>query len=40
MQAAKKDLADAILSGTSESLASLTKDELLSLLGSVPKSTL
>ena len=32
MQAAKKDLADAILSGTSESLASLTKDELMSLL--------
>ena len=33
MQAAKKDLADAILSGTSDSLASLTKEELLSLLG-------
>ena len=33
MQAAKKDLADAILSGTSESLASLTKEELMSLLG-------
>ncbi len=33
MQTAKKDLADAILSGTSESLASLTKDELMSLLG-------
>ena len=32
MQAAKKDLADAILSGTSASLASLTKDELMSLL--------
>lgn len=32
MQAAKKDLADAILAGTSESLASLTKDELMSLL--------
>ena len=28
-----KDLADAILSGTSESLASLTKEELMSLLG-------
>jgi len=33
MQAAKKDLADAILAGTSESLASLTKEELMSLLG-------
>lgn len=33
MQAAKRDLADAILSGTSESLASLTKEELMSLLG-------
>ncbi len=33
MQAAKKDLADAILTGTSESLASLTKEELMSLLG-------
>ncbi len=33
MQAAKKDLADAILSGTSDSLASLTKEELLNLLG-------
>ena len=32
MQAAKKDLADAILSGTSESLASLTKEELMGLL--------
>lgn len=32
MQAAKKDLADAILSGTSDSLASLTKEELMSLL--------
>ncbi len=32
MQAAKKDLADAILSGTSESLASLTKEELMNLL--------
>ena len=32
MQAAKKDLAEAILSGTSDSLASLTKEELKKLL--------
>ena len=32
MQEAKKDLADAVLSGESESLTALTKEELLELL--------